>query len=310
MSDVQIIGFDGGRGYVKAYSEYNNQKLSCIFKSIIGLVERRVESYPEYIEDNIHIEVDGAEWFVGELAERESKGAIHNLSDDKTDQPVDILLYAAIDKLAVTNKVKVMMGVPHKLYNKRVRKSIKDKYSGKRLVITNKVTKSTKVVTIVDIDIYKEAEACLLYYAKDMDELKSDMVLASVGFRTTEVVYYDKNFNYVEKYSDTIEKGNITALEYVQGRLGSLDIPVKKELFEIDSSSDYDDYKKVGYNTLKVMLYQELEGRLVNVGSEDEMKIVFAGGTSYHFENLKYEIIPDAQMATSKGLFLFGQNIW
>lgn len=310
MCDVQIIGFDGGRGYVKAYSEYNNEKLSCIFRSVIGLVERRVESYPSHIEDNIHIEVDGSEWFVGELAERESKSVVHNLGDDKTEQPVDILLYAAIDKLAVTNSVKIMMGVPHKLYNKKTRTSIKEKYAGRRITITNKVNKTTKVVTIVDIDIYKEAEACLLYYVKDMDKLTSDMVLASVGFRTTEVVYYDKNFNYVEKYSDTIEKGNITALEYVQGRLGSLDVPVKKELFEIDSSSDYDKYKKVGYNALKVTLYQELEARLINVGSENEMKIVFAGGTPSHFENLKYEIIPDAQMATSKGLFFFGQNIW
>lgn len=310
MHDVQVISFDGGRGFIKGYSQYNNQELSCIFKSIIGLVERRVEKYPDYIKDNIHIEVDGAEWFVGELAERESKAAIHNLSDDKTEQPVDILLYAAIEKLAVTNRVKIMMGVPHKLYNKRVRKSIKDKYAGKRLTITNKVTKSTKVITIEDIDIYKEAEAALLYYTKDMDRLESDIVLASVGFRTTEVVYYDKDFNYVEKYSDTIEKGNITALEYVQGRLGSLDIPVKRELFEIDTKTEYNDYKKVGYNVLKVMLYQELEAKLVNIGSEKEMKIVFAGGTSYHFEDLKYEIIPDAQMATAKGLFLFGQNIW
>ena len=31
---IQIIGLDIGRGYVKAYSEFNNNKKECIFKSI------------------------------------------------------------------------------------------------------------------------------------------------------------------------------------------------------------------------------------------------------------------------------------
>ena len=35
-SSVQIIGLDIGRGYVKGYTEINEEKKECLFKSVIG----------------------------------------------------------------------------------------------------------------------------------------------------------------------------------------------------------------------------------------------------------------------------------
>lgn len=303
---IQIIGFDGGRGYGKAYSEYQGKSYECMFKSVAGIVSNRVEQYPNYIEDNIHICVDDeSEYFVGELAEKESEIPMMNSSDDKTTLVVEVLLYTALLKIAQTNKVKIVIGVPNVVYNQRTLEKIKKKYKNKKVKIEDKITSAVKTITIEDVAITKEADSALVYHVRNIDELTKPIGLVSVGFKTTEVCYYDKEFNNIKRLSKSWDKGNNTALKHVQSRLQDLETPIKKELYEIDSSDEYSRLKREGYNVLMNALYQDIETLWIN---QDEMDIVFAGGTPYHFEGLDYELIEDSQMATAKGLFLNGRD--
>ena len=115
MKDIQFIGLDVGRGYLKGYTEYDGKPNSCLFKSVTAL--GRMMDFKDY-EDPIFLEVDKDEYFVGILAEKEGHNPIQNLKDDKTTPTVQRLINAALNKLAVCDNVKIMLGVPNKLFKK------------------------------------------------------------------------------------------------------------------------------------------------------------------------------------------------
>ena len=128
--------------------------------------------------------------------------------------------------------------------------------------------------------------------------------MVTVGFRTLELAYYDVNFIYNDKKSKTKELGNKDALEYVQRKLDN-DKGIMRELYEIDSSNNYDDYKKAAYDNLSERIDVEIENAWLNL---DEMEIKIGGGTALNLENLSFEVIEDSQMATAKGLWFLAEE--
>ena len=299
---AQLIGLDIGRGYSKAFSIYKNIERECMFKSITAL-GRDIDLSKH--EDAIYIEYQGKELFIGTLAEKEGDTPTHNLRDDKTTPVVKNLIAAALEKIAIEDKVKVMLGVPNKMFKRSEREKIQKEYKGKRFVVKNKITGATKTITIENIDIFREGDAALFWHTKDREELTKPFGMATIGFRTLEMAYYDTNFEFNDKKSKTMELGNKDALEYVQRRLVD-DKGIMKELYEIDSSNNYDNYKKMAYESIAERLEIELENAWVNL---DEMEIAIAGGTSLNLENLNFKVIEDAQMATAKGLWYVAEEI-
>lgn len=300
-NEFQIIGLDIGRGYVKAYSEYDNTEKSCLFKSVIGL--GRSMNFENY-EDPIYVEVNGEDYFAGILAENEADTPIQNLKDDKTSSVSKKLLFAALNKIAVCENVKLMIGVPNKLFRKSVLLDIQKEYKDTSIKIKDKITGSYKNINIIDVSIYREADAALLWHVRNKRKFNNDLCMVTVGFRTTEICTYNNEMKFNDKLSKTIELGNKTALEYVQRRLKEDDI--MREINEIDSSDRYNDYKKIAYENLSEKISQEIEGLLINLKEYD---IFVGGGTALNMKFEEYEIIPDAQMATAKGLFTVGKKV-
>lgn len=304
IEKIQHIGIDIGRGYVKAYSEFDGNTYSCKFKSVRGLGKKI--DFTEY-EKPIFIEVDKQQFFIGDLAEKEGYSATPNLQDSKVSSIAQTLMWAALSEVAVSEQVKIMLGIPNKHYKRSILNEIVDTYKGKTIKIKNKITNSYKTVTIRDISIYREADAALLYHVNQNPELKDKYVaLASVGFRTTELCYYDKGLKFNDRLSNTIEDGNKTALQYVQSILKDRDII--KPLNEIDSSTDYDDLKNEAYVALSAAIQNHIENNWINL---KEISVFIAGGTALKL-NLpkKYQLIDDAQMATSKGLWLLATQFF
>ena len=300
--EVQIIGGDIGRGFVKAYTEYNGMKSGCLFKSIVAL--GRFMDTSEY-KDPIYIEHTNVEYFVGELGEKEGDNPVHNLRDDKTSETVNILIAAILNKLAISDKVKLVLGVPNKLFNKKTMNEVKEAYKGKRYTIKDKLTGAYKKITLEEVTIFREGDASLLWYTKDRESMNKPFGMVTVGFRTTEFSYYDEGFRFNDKHSKTKELGNKTALEFVQRKLAEKG--VMRELSEIDSSDKYDDLKAVAYNILRESIENEIENTWINTS---EMDIRIAGGTPLNLKKISYEIIDDPQMATAKGLFLIGEEVF
>lgn len=293
---VQHIGVDVGRGYTKCFSKFEGEELTANFKSIIGL--GRKMDFSEYT-DPIFIEVDGDEYFVGELAEKEGDNPLQIMTDDKTSDDIKILICAALSKVAQSEHIKICLGVPNKMFKKSVLIGIEDKYKNKEFLIKDKISGTFKKVLIRDITIFREADAALLWHVNSHPGLQNGPVgMATVGFRTTELAYYDKGLKYNDKLSNTLEYGNKTSLDYVARTLKEKGII--RPLSEIDSSDLYSEEKKKAYRILSSTIENAIESAWVNLS---EMAIFIAGGTALNL-SVSHELIDDPQMAVSKGLWL------
>lgn len=302
MSGFQVVGLDIGRGYVKAYSKYNQQEKECCFKSIVGM--GRQLDFSEF-DSPIYIEVEGEDYFVGELAEVEGDNPIQNSRDSKVTSTVEKLINAVINEIVIEKNIKIMLGVPNKLFNKNTLDEVVKFYKGKEVKVLDKINGGVREVKIQDILIFKEADSALIWEMEKMTRDDDKAIgMVAVGFRTTEFAFFDKNMRYIDKNSKTMELGNKTSLEYVARMLKEKGII--RELFEIDSSNNYDEFKKRAYKNLSEKIEQEIENLWVNL---DEMDILIAGGTSLNMKfNERFKIVDDPQMSTAKGLWLVGMQ--
>lgn len=299
MSECQIISYDAGRGYVKAYSEIDKDVKSVMFKSIIGDGRDNKVEYTNY-ENPIYISFEGMDYFIGSLAENESYSSIRNSRDSKVSQTVKVLLASVLEQIAVKDRVKIMFGVPYKNYTQDTLKEIQNAYKEKTINVKNKLTGASKSIFIEDIDIFREGDAGLFHAIKGQVNEDKPVGLINVGFRTTELSYFSKGFKFNDKLSNTMEYGNSDILKIVKDKLLA-DEGVIKNINEIDSSNDYDKMKGVAYELGSEKINQLIEENWINKG---EMDLYLAGGTSLYLNpGDDFIRLPDAQMATAKGLF-------
>lgn len=299
--EYQRIGLDIGRGFVKAYSEVDGIVKQTIFKSIVGdgrNIDLSEQKEPKYIE------FEGQEYFIGLLAEKESDTPIRNVLDSKTSTTVRILMACALNEVVTKDKVKIMLGVPNKIFRKTTLNDVIDTYKGKTIKVKDKVNGGTKEIEIADISILREGDAAL-YHALGGEVNKDKPVgMVNVGFKTTEISYFEKGFIFNDKRSRTLDFGNSTLLSTVEKKLQEQNI--SKDINEIDSSNDYDDLKSIANNIGSENLEQRINDIWLNTS---EMDIYISGGTSKNLKfNETYKLVDDAQMATAKGLFEVAQR--
>lgn len=294
---MQYIGIDVGRGFTNAYSEHNGKKLSTMFRSIVSV--GRSINISDKIEKPIHIKYNSNEYFIGDLALKEGYQKISNLTDDKTSLTVETLIIACLNEIAKDEEVEIMLGVPYKLFKKSILSKIVEKYKGVEYTIYNKITNKKKVITISDINIFREADASLMWHTKDFVVLDKPIGLVNVGFRTTEFCYYDKELDYKDVYSTSKELGNKTVLSNIQNEIANSDESIMLDLYDIDLSDDFDDLKDKYYEIFANQVYSEIENLWIN---KNAMDIVIAGGTSRYL-NLDYEYVDDVEMIVAKGLY-------
>ena len=252
-SSVQIIGLDIGRGYVKGYTEINEEKKECLFKSVIG--EGRNIEFSLY-KNPIMIQFENEDWFVGLLAEKESQTVIRNSKDSKTTHTVKVLMAAALNELAIEDNVKIMLGVPYKSFRRSVLNDVIEEYKGSVIEVKDKINGGTKKVKILDINIYREGDAALYWELRDK-EINKAVGLVSVGFRTTELSFFEKDLIFNDKKSDTIEFGNRSVMNNVKDKL--LENGIIKDINEIDTSNDYDEMKEKAYSIATENVEQQIE---------------------------------------------------
>lgn len=299
--NYQVIGLDIGRGYVKGYSKYNGMVKECLFKSVFG--DGRNIDFEKY-ENPIYIDFESVSYFVGSLAEKESITPIRNSDDSKVSFTMRILVAAALNEIAVADEVKLMMGVPYKSFRKTTLKEVIDTYKGKTFKVKDKIKGGYKEIRISDISIFREGDAALFHTLEGKINEDKAVGMVSIGFRSTEMSFFEKGFVFNDKLSDTLEAGNQDALTMVQKQLK--DRGIIRELNEIDSSNDYDELKKVAYIMASESTAQRIASKWKNI---DEMDVYVSGGTALHmtFDN-RFKVSKDAQMATAKGLFEVGME--
>lgn len=301
--EVQNIGADIGRGYVKGFTENDGVEKKCIFKSVVGL--GRTMDFTNYADPIfISAAINGVMFnntFCGVLAEEEGFSPIRNAKDSKTTDTVKKLLMALISKLAEKPVINIMMGVPNREFTKTNLNEITECYKGKTIEVVNNITGKTKKVLINNISIFRESDAALLYQVTyNKPNNTNDNVMVNVGFRTTEISVYDNNLKYNDKKSKSEELGNKTILEYVKRQ------HPKRSLEELDTSNRYEDLKREGYAMLSESLEQNVESSLVNM---DEINLYACGGVITNLDLSENFIkVEDPQMITAKGLYLVAKQ--
>ncbi|WP_152889349.1 ParM/StbA family protein [Clostridium tarantellae] len=300
---IQNIGLDIGRGYVKAYSKVGEMVKQCCFKSVVGI--GRELDFSLY-ENPIYVEVNGENYFAGMLAEKEGYTPTRNSRDSKTSVTVEKLMCAALNEVAIEDDVKLMIGVPNKLFKKVILNEVIEKYKDKTIKIKDKIQGGYKNINILDVKIFREGDAALLWEVKDKNKNDKPQAMVTVGFRTTELSYFDIGLKFNDKRSKTIELGNRDALVFVQKQLE--DKGIMKDLHEIDSSKDYDTLKKIAYDNLAERISQDIEDNWINL---NEMDVYVAGGTALNMNFDKtFKVVDEPQMTTAKGLYLLATRVF
>jgi len=214
-----------------------------------------------------------------------------------------ILFASALNDIAVKDTVKVVFGVPYKNYKKSVLADIVNTYKGETITIKDNITNATKKIFIEDVTIAREGDAALYYAINGKVNKDKPVGLVNVGFRTMELSYFDKGFQFNDRLSNTVEYGNSTMLKIIQDNLMATGI--SKSVNEIDSSNDYDTLKKKAYKLGSEKVNQIVEENWIN---KDEMKLYLAGGTSLNLEpSDDFDRVENSQMATAIGLFKFAK---
>ena len=297
MSEKQLIGIDIGRGYVKYHSKFKNEEISGKFNAVLGTGRGGINY--ELWKDGIALEIDGNLMFFGELAIKESITQTNNIKDEKDTFVSEMLLLAALSRSAKTKNVKILMGVPNRLFHKKTRETIINKYKGKTYKIKDDIIGDVKEIYIADIDIMREADAALIYLQRGKVNTKP-VGLISIGFRTTEFSYYEPKFRFIDRNSTSVGIGARDVLEEAKKELEK--DRIYKTLSELDITSDYDNKKVIGYNLVTNKIEQEIDSLWVNIAEME--KIYLCGGTSCNvdLDNSIFLKVDDPQMATAKGL--------
>lgn len=299
QKEVQIIALDIGRRNCKVYSIYKGKEYKVLFSSVIS--DGRHIQFDKY-DDPIFINVDNANYFVGNLAEKEGYTVTRNSSDSKISLTVRILIHAAILKVAKSPNVKLMLGVPSNQYRKSILLQVIECYKDKYFTVKDNIENRFKTVYIEDIEIYREADSVCMDVLNGEPNGK-DVLFVSVGFKTTELSYYDKYGNYVDRYSTTIFYGHKDMLAYVQNRLRNEGFVV--DIIDIDSNvGDYEDLKSTAYELASETLVQKLEEVVPNL---DNVDVVLSGGTIKHLTlDERFKVANEPMMNVSKGLYKVG----
>lgn len=301
MGDKQVIGLDIGRGYVKVFTKYGGKEYYSVFNSVYGNGRPGID-YTAW-DDAIALDVDKNLFFFGKLAIKECLNKSTNIKDEKTTEISEKLLIAALNQVGKTKNIKIMMGVPNRLFNKRTRGEIIEKYKGKTYKFKDNISGENKEFYIADIDIMRESDAALLYLQRGTINLKP-IGLITVGYRTTELTFFDPKFRFIDRNSTSIPAGQKDVNEEVRRKLEKERI--YKDGAEIDISSDYDDKKELGYRMIENKIEEELDGLWTNLGEME--KIFVCGGTSLNleFDDKLFTKVEDPQLCTAKGLHLLG----
>lgn len=184
---MNIVSVDCGRKNVKVASQGKTKT----FPSVVGgWTERNLDKYGDY-----EVFIDGAKYFVGELALIESLTAHENGESEKITEDFKVLTLTAIAVMGLTDDVTLITGVPITQHNKETKESIVEMFKGVHtLIINGKV----KTITINNVLITVEG-AGIYYNNKPVDKYCH---ILDIGSRTINMLtMYNNKFTNAHSYT-------------------------------------------------------------------------------------------------------------
>lgn len=197
---MQLIGCDMGRNESKFYSG-NNHKIK--FRSTVGEWHQRNLNN----EGDYDVMIDGTNYFIGDLALKESYLPRDMTTENKIHQETFLLFLTGVAFLANEQNIVVSTGLPVNQFNPKIKSDLVNLLQGKHTVTFR--NNSTKSFFINDITACPEGGGSYWHEMNNYPSLRQGKIrVVDIGSRTINYCTIDDS-NYVNKDSDTLSYGAI-----------------------------------------------------------------------------------------------------
>lgn len=215
------LGVDLGYGYTKAVSETGKRVL---FASLVGSGRPRYlggvfgPGGSEGLTDDLDVMIDGREYFIGDLARRESRDASRAFEQDKAAHPNTKVLLATAAALLADAKlgpVHLATGLPLRYYaaQKDRFKQVLEAMEAEVQFLSGPRKGQARLVKFSRITVFPQAAgavyAALLNDGQGGPKKGAMVALVDIGYKTTDFIAFEigERLRVREDLSGTIETG-------------------------------------------------------------------------------------------------------
>lgn len=335
---MEILAIDIGFGFTKA----STGNRSLVFKSILG--EATDIQFKGGIlgegapDENIHIEVDGKSYFIGEMAERQS-----NVRSFTLDQSQFFSTYAKPLALAAAAKltgsympVGLVTGLPIGYYKDYKETLIKTLQGDHKVVLTSIGGKrEEKIIKINEVKVIPQPFGSLFnLMMNDLGELgekryvHEKVGIIDIGFKTADFTVSDK-MRYSERGSRTTDTGISKAFGMIAGKLrekSNVNVEIYRLYDAIEKGAIKIRGKEYDLKAPTEMIFGQLATAIANEVDRlwsddwdiDTIVLTGGGGTALakHLQPLingnviTAEASKDARLCNVKGYWKYGKHLW
>jgi len=335
---VEILGIDIGFGFTKA----TNGSRELVFKSVFG--EATELQYREALltdtsgDEHLQVEIDGKEFFVGELAERQSNVRFFTLDQAQfvSQFAKTLALTAAARLVGGFIPVNLVTGLPIGYYRQHKDELARLLQGEHKVVLVGADGKRVeKVVNINKVRVIPQPFGSLfqrmfndLGEVADKRLMKEKVGIIDIGFRTSDYTVADK-MRYSERGSRTTDSGIARAFNVIAGKLREKS-DVNVELYRLHEAVERGSIKIRGkeyeLKSLTDQVFGQLAGAVANeidrlwADDWDMDTIILTGGggavlAKYLQPLINGEVITvgadlDARFCNVQGYWKFGKNLW
>ena len=338
---MQVLGIDIGFGFTKA----SNGKDTFIFKSIFG-EDADIQFWADFgtdaPTDHIHVTIDGKSYFIGDLAEQQSRVLHFTLDQEKliTDFVKVLTLTVAglfLDKSSPINvPLNVVSGLPIGFF-KQNHERFHEVLCGHHQVTyhSHDGQQTTKELYINKVRMLPQPLGSVLNLLMDADGKLINKALATqkvgvvdIGFRTTDYTILD-HLRYIDRGSRTSESGISKGFGVIANKLREK-CGVNVELYRLYNAVESGSIKMrgqgVNFAQIRDQVYSQLAASIANDIDRlwdddwDMDAIILTGGgckdLAKHLQpQITGNILPldpdlDPRLNNVTGYLKYGQSVW
>lgn len=339
---MELFGVDIGFGFTKVVRANASGRAQILFKSIYGdatdiqFREDLLDSGRQ--DEQLHIELDGTPYFIGELAERQSTVRYFTLDQSQLMANfVRILALAAMARLSQGKEpIRLVTGLPIKFYT-AYREALVDALSGRHSVtlVSPDGNREERKLEIAQVKVIPQPFGSMynlmLNEAGEAGErrfLTEKVGMIDIGFRTADYTVSNRT-RYLERASRTYDNGIAQTFTTLANKLQETS-SVNIELFRLFDAVRRGNIKIRGknYDLAKIMerIYSQLASEVANEVNQlwanewDIDNIVISGGggavlAPYLDGLIDGNVIPidsnsDARMNNALGYLKYARYLW
>ncbi|MCL6450360.1 MAG: ParM/StbA family protein [Acetobacteraceae bacterium] len=327
------VGIDVGYGFVKA----TDGKGEHIFPSVVGVGQKlryrsELSNHRRFL-DNLMVSDDGRQFFVGDLAIRQSEIATRSLDQNRVqDRNVKILFLTGVGLFAEdeTQSFNVVTGLPTSYYAS-YREGWQQALRGRHEIVFHLPGEDRRrTLEIGRLTVVPQPFGTLYYRVlnergevADQDLAEQRVGIIDVGFKTSDFAVAD-GMEFIERLSGSSGTGLSTAYSIISDRLAE-ELGLHKENFELDRVVEDGQIKIAGkvhdISWLKRETFERLAAKIITeVDSlwdyrDLDLVLVTGGGGQALAEYLLAEydnasLVENAQVANVRGFLRLSNHLY